>query len=174
MKVELEALPTAPYSDKIQKTTDWEAFLSFGGSEGVGWYQSQQYYTCKGLGSAQLKLPPDQCIYDEQFNAASAVTGDPQDVILHKLALFAERQPARDLPLAAELPACVPRGSRRVRSRSIRTSASRSSGSSTGPTTRSVQTAGDNRHRYVMQAPAGRLPSQAQEAPWAPTSFAGS
>jgi ABC-type transport system substrate-binding protein len=87
LNVTLEALPTAPYSDKIQKTNDWEAYLSFGGSEGVGWYQSQQYYTCKGLGSAQLKLPADQCIYDDLFNQASAVTGDAQDVILHKLAL---------------------------------------------------------------------------------------
>jgi peptide/nickel transport system substrate-binding protein len=87
MKVELTALPTAPYSDLIQKTNDWDAFLSFGGSEGVGWYQSQQYYTCQGLGSAQLKLPKDQCIYDDLFNAAAAVTGDAQDAALHKLAL---------------------------------------------------------------------------------------
>ena len=40
IKVELTALPTAPYTDLIQKTNDFEAFLSFGGSEGVGWYQS--------------------------------------------------------------------------------------------------------------------------------------
>ncbi len=109
LKVELTALPTAPYSDLIQKTNDWEVALSFGGSEGVGWYQSQQYYACPGLGATQLKLSADQCIYDEQFNAASAVTGDPQDVILHKLALVAERQPARDLSLAAELPARLQR-----------------------------------------------------------------
>jgi hypothetical protein len=30
--------------------------LAFGGSEGVGWYQSQQYYSCPGLGTDQLKL----------------------------------------------------------------------------------------------------------------------
>jgi peptide/nickel transport system substrate-binding protein len=89
MKVELTALPTVPYSDLIQKTNDFEAFLSFGGSEGVGWYQSAIYYDCAGLGSSQLKLSADrnECIYTDQFNAASAVTGDAQDAILHKLAL---------------------------------------------------------------------------------------
>ena len=87
LKVDLTALPTAPYSDLIQKTNDWDIALSFGGSEGVGWYQSQQYYACPGLGVSQLKLSPAECIYDAQFNAASAVTGDAQDAILHKLAL---------------------------------------------------------------------------------------
>ena len=87
LKVELTALPTAPYSDKIQKTNDFEAFLSFGGSEGVGWYQSSIYFDCAGLGKTQLKMSGDQCIYTDQFNAASAVTGAPQDEILHKLAL---------------------------------------------------------------------------------------
>ncbi len=87
LKVELTALPTAPYSDLIQKTNDFEAFLSFGGSEGVGWYQSGIYYDCAGLGTSQLKLPKDQCIYTDQFNAARAVVGDAQDAILHKLAL---------------------------------------------------------------------------------------
>lgn len=89
LKVELTALPTAPYSDLIQKTDDFEAFLSFGGSEGVGWYQSSIYYDCAGLGSSQLKLSADrgECIYTEQFEAAAAVTGDAQDEILHQLAL---------------------------------------------------------------------------------------
>ncbi len=89
LKVELTALPTAPYSDLIQKTNDFEAFLSFGGSEGVGWYQSAIYYDCAGLGSSQLKLSEDrgECIYSEQFEAAAAATGDAQDEILHQLAL---------------------------------------------------------------------------------------
>ena len=52
LKVELTALPTAPYTDLIQKTDDWDIFLSFGGSEGVGWYQSQQYYSCDSTGGA--------------------------------------------------------------------------------------------------------------------------
>jgi peptide/nickel transport system substrate-binding protein len=87
LKVELTALPTAPYTDLIQKSNDFEAFLSFGGSEGVGWYQSSIYFDCAGLGTSQLKLPKDQCIYTPQFEAAAAVTGDAQDQILHKLAL---------------------------------------------------------------------------------------
>jgi ABC-type transport system substrate-binding protein len=87
MKVELTALPTAPYTDLIQKTNDFEAFLSFGGSEGVGWYQSSIYYDCAGLGFLQLKMSGDQCIYTPQFQAAAAVTGDAQDEILHQLAL---------------------------------------------------------------------------------------
>ena len=89
LKVELTALPTAPYSDLIQKSDDFEAFLSFGGSEGTGWYQSAIYYDCAGLGTSQLKLSADrnECIYTDQFEAAAAVTGDAQDEILHKLAL---------------------------------------------------------------------------------------
>lgn len=89
LKVELTALPTAPYVDLIQKSNDFEAFLSFGGSEGVGWYQSSIYYDCAGLGTSQLKLSKDrgECIYTDQFNAAAAVTGEAQDAILHKLAL---------------------------------------------------------------------------------------
>jgi peptide/nickel transport system substrate-binding protein len=87
LKVELTALPTAPYSDLIQKTNDFEAFLSFGGSEGVGWYQSSIYYDCAGLGTSQLKLPADQCIYSDQFLKAQQNVGDAQDQILHKLAL---------------------------------------------------------------------------------------
>lgn len=89
LTVELVALPTAPYSDLIQKTDDFEAFLSFGGSEGVGWYQSSIYYDCAGLGSSQLKLSEErgECIYTDQFEAAAAVTGDAQDEILHQLAL---------------------------------------------------------------------------------------
>jgi ABC-type transport system substrate-binding protein len=89
LKVELTALPTAPYTDLIQKSNDFEAFLSFGGSEGVGWYQSSIYFDCAGLGSSQLKMSADrnECIYTDQFEAAAAVTGDAQDAILHKLAL---------------------------------------------------------------------------------------
>jgi len=85
----LTALPTAPYTDLIQKSNDFEAFLSFGGSEGVGWYQSSIYFDCAGLGSSQLKMSADrgECIYTPQFEAAAAVTGDAQDAILHKLAL---------------------------------------------------------------------------------------
>jgi peptide/nickel transport system substrate-binding protein len=88
MKVELTALPTAAYTDLIQTKGAFDAFLSFGGSEGVGWYQSQQYYTCPGLGKVQLKFSAKECaIYDPLFNAAAAVTGDAQDAALHKLAL---------------------------------------------------------------------------------------
>jgi peptide/nickel transport system substrate-binding protein len=89
LKVELTALPTAPYTDLIQKSNDFEAFLSFGGSEGVGWYQSSIYFDCAGLGTSQLKMSAarNECIYTPQFEAAAAVTGDAQDAILHKLAL---------------------------------------------------------------------------------------
>jgi peptide/nickel transport system substrate-binding protein len=89
MKVELTALPTAAYTELIQGSDDFEAFLSFGGSEGVGWYQSEIYFDCAGLGSSQFKMSADrnECIYSDQFQAASAVTGDAQDAILHDLAL---------------------------------------------------------------------------------------
>lgn len=89
MKVELTPLPTAAYTELIQKSNDFEAFLSFGGSEGVGWYQSEIYFDCAGLGASQFKMSADrnECIYSDQFKAASAVTGDAQDTILHKLAL---------------------------------------------------------------------------------------
>jgi peptide/nickel transport system substrate-binding protein len=89
MKVELTALPTAAYTELIQGSNDFEAFLSFGGSEGVGWYQSEIYFDCAGLGASQFKMSEErnECIYSDQFKAASAVTGDAQDAILHELAL---------------------------------------------------------------------------------------
>ena len=90
LKVELTALPTAPYTDLIQKSDDWDIFLSFGGSEGVGWYQSQQYYACPGLGTDQLKLSADrgECdLYDPLFNEAAAAVGDAQTEILTELGL---------------------------------------------------------------------------------------
>jgi len=89
MKVELTALPTAAYTELIQGSNDFEAYLSFGGSEGVGWYQSEIYFDCAGLGSSQFKLSAarGECIYSEQFQAAAAVTGEAQDAILHELAL---------------------------------------------------------------------------------------
>jgi peptide/nickel transport system substrate-binding protein len=89
LTVELNALPTAPYTDLLAKTDDWDIYLSFGGSEGVGWYQSQQYYACGEGAPNYLKLTESrgECIYDEQFEAAAAVVGDEQDAILHKLAL---------------------------------------------------------------------------------------
>ncbi|MFN8619155.1 MAG: ABC transporter substrate-binding protein [Chloroflexota bacterium] len=89
IKVELTALPTAPFTDLTQKTNDWDVILSFGGSEGVGWYQSQQYYACPGLGTDQLKLSPDrgECdLYDPLFNQAAAAVGDAQTEILTTLA----------------------------------------------------------------------------------------
>jgi len=90
LKVELTALPSAPYTDLLQKSDDWDIYLSFGGSEGVGWYQSQQYYSCPGLGTDQLKLSADrgECeLYDPQFNAAAAAVGDAQTEILTQLGL---------------------------------------------------------------------------------------
>jgi len=90
LKVELTALPTAPFTELTQKTDDWDVILSFGGSEGVGWYQSQQYYSCPGLGTDQLKLSPDrgECdLYDPLFNQAAAAVGDAQTAILTQLGL---------------------------------------------------------------------------------------
>jgi len=90
LKVELTALPSAPYTDLLQKSDDWDIYLSFGGSEGVGWYQSQQYYSCPGLGTDQLKLSPDrgECdLYDPLFNQAAAAVGDAQTEVLTQLGL---------------------------------------------------------------------------------------
>ena len=90
LKVELTALPTAPFTELTQKTDDWDVILSFGGSEGVGWYQSQQYYSCPGLGTDQLKLSADrgECqLYDPLFNQAAAAVGDAQTAILTQLGL---------------------------------------------------------------------------------------
>lgn len=86
--VELTALPSAPYNELITGTDDWDIFLSFGGSEGVGWYQSQQYYSCPGLGIEQLKLSEEECgLYDPLFNEAAAAVGDEQTAILTELGL---------------------------------------------------------------------------------------
>jgi len=88
LKVELTALPTAPYTDLIQKTNDWDIFLSFGGSEGVGWYQSQQYYSCDSTGATQLKLSGAECdLYDPLFTKAQGETGDAQTATLTELGM---------------------------------------------------------------------------------------
>jgi peptide/nickel transport system substrate-binding protein len=87
LKVELTALDTTALVDLTQKTDNWDGNLAFGGSEGVGWYQSQQYYSCPGLGVTNLHFSPADCIYDDLFNAAAAVTGDAQDKALEKIAL---------------------------------------------------------------------------------------
>lgn len=90
LTVELIALPSAPYTELIQGSNDWDIFLSFGGSEGVGWYQSQQYFQCEGLGSTQLKFSEErgECdLYDPLFNEAAAAVGDAQTEILTELGL---------------------------------------------------------------------------------------
>ena len=88
LKVELTALPTAPYTDLIQKTDDWDIFLSFGGSEGVGWYQSQQYYSCDSTGGSQLKLSGAECdLYDPLFTKAAGEVGDAQAATLTELGM---------------------------------------------------------------------------------------
>lgn len=90
LEVQLIALPSAPYTELIQGSSDWDIFLSFGGSEGVGWYQSQQYFQCEGLGSTQLKFSEErgECdLYDPLFNEAAAAVGDAQVEILTELGL---------------------------------------------------------------------------------------
>ena len=88
LKVEITELETTPYTEALTGN-DWDIYLSFGGSEGVGWYQSQQYYACGEGAPNYLKLTESRgdCIYDEQFAAAGAVTGDAQLEVLTKLAL---------------------------------------------------------------------------------------
>ena len=105
LKVELTALPTAPYTDLIQKTDDFEAFLSFGGSEGVGWYQSSIYFDCAGLGTSQLKLPADPVHLHRPVRGRGRghrrrAGRDPAQAGPRP-----QREPAGDLPLAAQLPA---------------------------------------------------------------------
>jgi len=90
LTVEITELPTAPYTERIQKKDDWDAFLSFGGSEGAGWYQSQQYYSCGSTGGTQLKLSKDrgECdLYDPLFTEAATKTGDEQNAVLTELGL---------------------------------------------------------------------------------------
>jgi ABC-type transport system substrate-binding protein len=90
LTVELIGLPTAPYVELIQGGDEWDIFLSFGGSEGVGWYQSQQYYSCESTGATQLKLSEErgECdLYDPLFAQAAAVVGDAQTAILTDLGL---------------------------------------------------------------------------------------
>ena len=81
-----------PYFDFIEDTDDWDIYLSFGGSEGVGWYQSQLYYSCdEGIALKYLKLSEarGECdLYDPLFEKAVTVVGDEQDAVLHELALL--------------------------------------------------------------------------------------
>jgi hypothetical protein len=154
LKVELTALPTAPYTDKIQKTNDFEAFLSFGGSEGLAGTSPRSTSTAPLSGKTQLKMSGDQCIYTDQFNAASAVTGAPQDEILHKLALdLNDNLPEIYLWQPNYLHVYTDKLG--VASPSIPTSASRSRRSWIGPTLRSRALA----ELTHILAPIGRFPS---------------
>jgi peptide/nickel transport system substrate-binding protein len=87
IQVELSAFPTAPYVEFIEDNNDWEIYLSFGGSEGVGWYQSEIYTQCPGLGVTNLKLQEADCgVYTPLFKEAAGLTGAEQDEKLHELA----------------------------------------------------------------------------------------
>jgi len=91
LEVELTALATAPYTELLEKTDDWDIYLSFGGSEGVGWYQSQQYYSCESTGKLYLKLSEDrgECsMYDPLFAEAASKVGDAQTEVLTRLGML--------------------------------------------------------------------------------------
>jgi ABC-type transport system substrate-binding protein len=89
LTVELTALATAPYTELLEKSDDWDVYLSFGGSEGVGWYQSQQYYSCESTGGLYLKLKGDLCnLYDPLFTKAAGEVGDAQVATLTELGLL--------------------------------------------------------------------------------------
>jgi ABC-type transport system substrate-binding protein len=88
MKVNLVAEPDAQFIDDTSNHPEkYDAYFSFGGSEGVGWYQSRQYYNC-AAGTNLIRLPAADCTYDTLFAQAQA-TVDPtaQDAIVHKIAL---------------------------------------------------------------------------------------
>jgi peptide/nickel transport system substrate-binding protein len=91
LTVELTALPTAPYTELLEGSDDWDIYLSFGGSEGVGWYQSQQYYSCEeGTAALYLKFSKErgECdLYDPLFKEAATKVGDEQTAILKDLGL---------------------------------------------------------------------------------------
>jgi peptide/nickel transport system substrate-binding protein len=91
LEVELTALATAPYTEMLEKSDDWDIYLSFGGSEGVGWYQSQQYYSCESTGKLYLKLSEDrgECtLYDPLFAKAAGEVGEAQNATLTELGLL--------------------------------------------------------------------------------------
>jgi ABC-type transport system substrate-binding protein len=91
LTVEITELPTTPYSERIQEQDDWDIFMSFGGSEGAGWYQSQQYYSCESTGRTQLKLSEERgecALYDPLFAEAAGKVGDEQNAVLERLGLL--------------------------------------------------------------------------------------
>ena len=71
----------------IQKTNDFEAFLSFGGCEGVGWYQSSHLLRLRRPGHQPAEDAQGSVHLHRPVQRGPAVTGDAQDEILHKLAL---------------------------------------------------------------------------------------
>ena len=91
MKVDLIAEPDAQFIKDEFDTTKFDALFSFGGSEGVGWFASREYFQCGGshLGSTLFFLPESQCTYDALFAKAQALPPGPdQDAVLHQLALL--------------------------------------------------------------------------------------
>jgi peptide/nickel transport system substrate-binding protein len=89
MKVNLVAEPDAQFIDDTSNHPEkYDAYFSFGGSEGVGWYQSRAYYNCQA-GTNFIRLQPKDCVYDTLFAQAQATT-DPttQGNLIHQIALL--------------------------------------------------------------------------------------
>ena len=176
MKVELTALPTAPYIGRDPEDQRLGG-LPVASAAARAWagISPQQYYTCPGLGHAPAEAQrPEECSLRPARSRrpqASPATRRTRSCTSWPSTLNDE--PARDLPLAAQLPARVHAIVSVAASPSTRTSASRSRRSSTGPTRRSPSD-----HRVGIRtsdAGAHRPPpvqGNRRSAAWAPTSFA--
>jgi peptide/nickel transport system substrate-binding protein len=91
LKVDLRGEPDAQFIVDEFDPKKFDALFSFGGSEGVGWFTSREYFACGGsqLGTTLFFLPKEQCHYDELFaKAQSLAPGPEQEKVLEQLALL--------------------------------------------------------------------------------------
>ena len=85
----LELIPedTAAFVKRLLEVgIPWDAYGSYGGNEGVGWFVSRRYFNCDPAAN-WFEIPADECIYDDYFKRALATTVPAeQDTILKELA----------------------------------------------------------------------------------------
>ena len=85
IKVELIGEDSTAFIARLDQPDTWDAYGSFGGSEGVSWARSEEYYACNA-GSNYMQIPEAECTYSDMFkNVASKGVPADFDAALNEL-----------------------------------------------------------------------------------------
>ena len=78
IQVELIGEDSTAFIARLEQPETWDAYGSFGGSEGIGWSRSEEDYACNE-GSNYMQIPEAECSYAELF-AEAASKGVPEEL----------------------------------------------------------------------------------------------